>query len=131
PRGASARRGTLRSRREFPAYVAFVHSLQTRSGLVALDVDAERMKKDCFVFTEAIENDLDDISRSHQARVGVTDDAATLEMARVQPAVDEVEPPAAVIDFLIVAANDLSAARHHRVFRQAIPNAGHVFGEMN
>jgi hypothetical protein len=71
------------------------------------------------------------VPRAHEPRRSVADDPAPLLPGRIEPAVDEFEPLAAVIDLLIVDARRTSVPQHDGMLRAPVAHTGHGLRQMD
>src|SRR6185503_1344139 len=89
----------------------------TGTCVVALRAHSRRMQEDCLVLAQMIESRGDDVACTDQPRRRASDEATLLMSTRFQPAVEQCEVRAAVIDFVVAMTDQLPAAHLGHVLR--------------
>src|SRR5262249_11281897 len=83
------------------------------------------------ILSQATESDIHYISRTSQARLSMSDNAATLPALRLQPLIHEIEVLAAVVDLAVVISRRLPASEDRHILEPAVAHARQVLRDMH
>jgi hypothetical protein len=101
------------------------------SSLVALGASGVgRVEKDQRIAGEAFERDFDDIPRTREPGMRVSDGAFGLKSGGAEPIIGQSEAGAAVIVFAVVNPDRATFLKNGAIFGDAVWNAGEDFGQV-
>jgi hypothetical protein len=89
------------------------------------------MQEHGFIFGDAAESGMNDVPGARQAGLPLTDNPTALLARRVEPSIHQAEVFAAVVNFNVVYARELTGRGGYQVLGYAVSDSCHVLGQVN